>query len=444
MVKLNLTGLQTSDSSEIPVWEQTPENIEETPIAEQSNYSFSLSSLISNTNPTTQETTNTTDTKTQETSILTQPLWEQQMIESLLPIEWMTWKSNNNSEEVISINGNQEGWTTDKTQEDKVWAVSVSNSEPEENKEFFKSFDVIKEFNEEKWDEIVINKWDVKLELITEGDENNKTEGTTIMTNNGENILEGTENITEMAVDQIEEIIIPTTQQINPINSEIKNEMAIETSQESISLNDTTNTTSSINNETTPATDIEQAKKDLSATRKPFWIKSFSKKSVIASLWAVFVCWLVAVGLNQINLLWWKTNIQETIIRETIPVVKYISWTDYTIITNKKKNLRKPREVTLMNTWVEIGTWEQLDNSWLTIMSGSTTSSLTEINSWVTNEQPTSPSDAMMLQPEQGPNQTPRELQWPQWPSNNNTWIPAIQSTNSPANDMNDIANWAN
>lgn len=475
MVKLNLTGLQTSDSSEIPAWEQIPETTnvvqttEEAAATEQPNYSFSLSSLIGNTNPTTtQETTNTTDSisTTSDISVWTQEISinqqteEQPKVESLISIEWISWNTTvNASEEIISINNDWTELSVDEITSEESWVTHEKTVEPEDNREFFKSFDVIREFNEEKWDEIVIWKWETKVETISEENITEGLESVAIMAETNENILEQSKNAAEIAVAQFEEAIIPkmTVVQAAPVNLDTKDDNVTQvTTWESISINDTSTTETNTESVITPTSDIEQAKKDLSATRKPFWIRSFSKKSVITSLWAVFVFWLIAVWLSQMDLLGGKTNIQET-----VPVIKYVSWTDYTVIANKnkRKNIRKPRELMPNDSLVEVWTWEQINNSWTTIEnSGSTTMSWvtsftgTDVGSGTTNEQLVSPSAAMIPQPGQEPgqgiDQTPRELQWQQWiqgsPNNSNSWIPTLEQTNTPANDMNYIANWAN
>lgn len=454
MVKLNLTGLQSSNSNETPAWEQVPEttevakHTEEAPTSEQPSYSFSLSSLIGNTNSTTtQETTNTTETiSTDQETVDIQQTEEQPKTESLLSMEWISWETNtNNNEEVISIFSNWDNWNTEETPEVEASTTQDLSNKSEENREFFKSFDVIKEFSEEKWDEIVIGKWEATIKDESKQEE---LKSVNIMAEDNENILEESKNVAEIAVAQVDETMAPsmTIMQSAPINLDINNDDTNQvTTWESITWNVAETVTAE--NTATPTTDIEQTKKDLSATRKPFWIKSFSKKNVIVSLWAIFVIWLATFWISQMDSLGGKASVQET-----PPIIKYVSWTDYTVIANKnkKKNIRRSREEVPMNSWAEIGTWEQLnntwillENSWATTMTGITTSTSTwtEMNSWTTSEKPVSPSAAMMPQsgeqPAQGPSQTPRELQWP-----NN--IPAIQPTNTPANDLNDIANWAN
>lgn len=471
MVKLNLTGLQTAENTDTPVWAQAPVSSESiqsvtqettvTPeVAPETNFSFSLSSLIwnpidSNIKQEPQTTQETIAVISETPVIIETPapqVFQEPKSESLFSIGWSDESVVNNSEEIISINNTTEEWNVQTT--DEVVAEEVVAPVEEENKEFFKSFDVIKEFSEDK-DEIIIGKWEAKVEEKSED-----LASVSIMTEQNQEIIEDSKNVAEDVVANIEaqiqvsaDIVIPAPVEAASILTNTNEESIVgaQSQGESLLLWDSVVTEEVKTAEAWEQTDIEQAKIDLSASRKPSGIKSFNKKTIFASLWAVFVLWIVAFGLNQMNMLGGKSNIQEI---NNIEPVKYVAWTDYTVIKNKVKNVKKANiDTVVTNSWSETGTWDSvnvvpqtpLDNSW------AITDTWTVTASWDTVE-PTNAvtSDTWVVTASWATdnNIIPQEPVGNNSPSarmNNEWWIPMTPpSWDWPANDMNDIANWVN
>lgn len=421
MVKLNLTGMQTAENAEIPAWdiiqdgsvtEQTSQDTNTSNPASESIFSFSLSSLIWKTNEvdTKQESTQTQQIAwesiiaNEETPVVIEPIIVQEVQQEQPAVSIISQASeqlpdSNVIEDVISITGNEE-WAA--TSEETSTEAIVAPIE-DENKEFFKNFDIIKEFDDKNLDDIVIGKWEDPKAEIT-----NEMTSVSIMWEDSQDILDASKKEAEKVAETIEATQIENTEEVSII-SEVKGESINLTP-----LEETTVSTEAITAEeeiknavVTEQTTIEQAKIDLSITRKPFGIKSFNKKSVITSLWAVFLLWMLAFWVNQMGLIGGKANIQElnntqvdasrnlpadnwdiqphnqdqdgqnvlnneentpstaTQIKENSWAVavseptKYVIWTDFEVIKNKRKNIRKVQTTTDdANSWALINTWE--------------------------------------------------------------------------------------
>jgi len=438
MVKLDLTSLQnieganastegtsvTSESvSEVTNIIQETSEVDSS--SQDSTFSFSLSSLIWGKEP------------EQKIELINNNLPEEQLIEivsqDIKPEIMINSESEININEVTGVNdtSSEVGQTIliDDTSTDDSAQNKIENTPIKEEKvEFFKNFDVIKEFSEEKWDELVI--WKGEEKKIEELQ--NTSGGLSILEAASESIPEVTEVISEQSVvvSEPEESIISGESILapeEPATSIISNDIVttvdtIETSPitqaESINIIDNAEDkidSSVTNTENQP--NIEQVKKDLSSVRKPFWIKAFNKKSVIASVGALFLVWALAFfWLNQVmdsgkinvhelnktkNVVlsnnsnkmpvidkvpennspelvsteensWSSVDIEtwatmaitttdDTLSNSGAELTKYIEWTDYVVIKNTRKNIKK------------------------STISSNANSPLPQSNSWVTN-----------------------------------------------------------
>lgn len=477
MVKLNLAGLQSADSSSgwTQAWSQsfswddsnaTQETNQDTTQQNDSNYSFSLSSLIwNNTENTKQENIQTTETTN---TVATEPV--QEVISQEVQTDSVISQPQTNNEESLIKIEQSENTTSDWEIVNSESTITESKVEQveEESKEFFKNFDIIKEFREEKTDELIIWKWELKLEETPEWstqeeelllDNTPKVEDTILLiSDDNQSILETSKETAEQVIS--EEVVVAA-----PVNTAPTEEVSIisesPVTQESSSIfvweavnsvlpNEEQllvweNITSEVNQDQTIAqsdSKIENANKELSATRKPFWIKSFNKKSLIVSLWALFVFWVVAFWATQFDLIWWKTNLQEiNTSSKPVPITpsKYVAWTDFTIIKNKRKNIKKsinPKsEITVWAINNETNSWILLDSSWtVNIESWSISQNQNSIlnNSWTNTSQEQITNDEFGAQMQGEDNQT--QIEMPVTPKSNDSQI----------NDMNSIADWVN
>lgn len=418
MVKLDLTSLQNTEGANASTegTSTTSESISEvTNIiqetsevaspAQDSAFSFSLSSLIWGKEP------------EQKIELIDNSLSQEQSVEVISQDSTPEKAINSESSE---INTNEVAVVDDKSSEvgQTILIDDTSTEDSDQNKientpikeekvEFFKNFDVIKEFSEEKWDELVI--WKGEEKKIEELQNTNG--GLSILEAASESIPEVTEVTSEQSVvaSEPEENIISGESILaleEPATSIISNDIVttvdiIETSPitqaESINITDTTEdkiepSTTAIENQSS----IEQVKKDLSSARKPFWIKAFNKKSVIASVGALFLVWALAffwlnqvmdsgkVNIHELNKTknvvvsndWNKTpvadkipesnspelvsteenswssidietwatttiaTIDNTLTNSGVELTKYVEWTDYIVIKNTRKNIK--------------------------------------------------------------------------------------------------------
>lgn len=377
MVKLDLTSLQNIEGANASIegTSITSENVSEvTNIIQEtsevdspsqdSTFSFSLSSLIWGKEPEQKiELINNDLPKEQLMEVVSQDIKPEIVINPESEININDTTINNASSETGQTILIDDTSTEDSTQ-NKIENASIK----EEKVEFFKNFDVIKEFNEEKWDELVI--WKGEEKKIKEPQ--NTGEGLSILETASENIPEVAKITSEQSVVASEQeesivsgesILTPEEPATSIISSNIVTAVdTVETSPitQTESINITDNTEDKIDSSVTTTENqpnIEQVKKDLSSVRKPFWIKAFNKKSIIASVGALFLVWALAFfWLNQV-MDSGKVNIQE--LNKTKNVVSSNDWNKIPVIDKIPENNSQELVPTEENSWssIDIETW---------------------------------------------------------------------------------------
>lgn len=447
MAWLNLSWLKINDTpltQEETLTKQDAAPIEQTEVkVEQvaetkpsSSFTLSLSSLIG------------WDSVFQEDSIIDStietPLVENVQKEELnsqnigISIPWIE------TSEIISDESSSQAsdWVTISAE-----SYDVNNTSPveeipvEENKEFFKNFNVIDVFSESK--EIIIdtpngeatdiiNLWSIQESAIIEN--TNSVVST-------EQIIENIATVNE--IDSEEEIVneevivsaavLDTNIEENKevINSEVVEEVAsVETNSESLLIDQSSEKTEVLETPIDKIEVIDKLKKDLSWERKAWWISIFKKKSFIFSFVGVFVIAWATFGLLW---LWWndiKSNVHEVpkvevneVPKVEVKTAEFKEWVDYSIQVNKKKNVRKTKLILIENTgsteqnpMIENGTWDM-------ILENTTTDSV---------------------------NSTPEEMSWSMSPENNissesgiiSEWInsPEMTIENIPSLEENNLS----
>lgn len=375
MVKLDLTSLQNTEDNTIS--SENTSTINDTPsqiIPETSNseqesaFSFSLSSLIWNKETSAWLEWNiVVPTEELSTPIIQEDVVSAERADIELPTNISQTEEVNQSEQTLSIFDNSEESSTITSQVEEAPVI-------EEKKEFFKNFDIIKEFSEEKWEELIIWKWEEK-----------KVEET-VKTDDWTSILWEwkTDIIVEELASEINTTQEPVVEEVIVSDQIItENNIVSEESNESVSVQtENVNIAPDVEVLQQPVVEeiknqasIEQVKKDLSSARKPFWIKSFNKKNVITSIWALFLVWILTFfWLNQI--IWGgKVNVQE-IHKPIIDTSK--NWTEWKPVVENNEPLPINSTNNIEeNSWASL--WDNtnevpvtLDNSWETSINEST------------------------------------------------------------------------
>lgn len=401
MAWLNLSWLKINntplDKEETPISQDTTKIEQVIETKPTSSFTLSLSSLIgwdswfqadSITNPNI------------ESSLVVESKNEEESIPNInIDLSWTT-NSDINIEKTdsqifnltgINIDSNEiDDQTADFVQissEDKKEEISSVPVE-EETKEFFKNFNVIDVFSENKellpdiqnWETTnIINLWWAEKVVSIEESP----------------VIVPTEQLTEPAT---ETDSIQLIQEENINNKDLLPEIAeietlwteetvnLENISETIAIDETIEVAENTETQANQAEVIDKLKKDLSWERKPGWISIFKKKAFIFSfLWVFIIAWAV-FGLTW---LWWddiKSNINETTKpvnhEKPKPVIKtaeFKEWLDYSIQKNKKKNIKKTKlilentgSIEQSSTWIENSTWNViLENSALDLVNPS-------------------------------------------------------------------------
>ncbi|MDD2565999.1 MAG: hypothetical protein PHZ26_03585 [Candidatus Gracilibacteria bacterium] len=374
MAGLNLSGLKINDTpltQEETLTKQDAAPIEQTEVkVEQvaetkpsSSFTLSLSSLIGG------------DSVFQEDSIIDSTI-ETPLVENVQ-------KEELNSQNIgISIPGIETSEIiSDESSSQASDGVTISaesydvnNTSPveeipvEENKEFFKNFNVIDVFSESK--EIIIDTPNGEAtDIINLGSiqESAIIENTNSVVST-EQIIENIATVNE--IDSEEEIVneevivsaavLDTNIEENKevINSEVVEEVAsVETNSESLLIDQSSEKTEVLETPIDKIEVIDKLKKDLSGERKAGGISIFKKKSFIFSFVGVFVIagatfGLLGLGGNDI-----KSNVHEVpkvevneVPKVEVKTAEFKEGVDYSIQVNKKKNVRKTKLILIENT----------------------------------------------------------------------------------------------
>lgn len=270
----------------------------------------------------------------------------------------------NKEEEQVKI----DAWNIETKHEDVISIVSWDTFKEEvmENKEFFTNFNIEDEF---RMDELL-----PKNIITTE-------------------IQSTTEEIKWLSIEpKKEEVEIIAKEEIKAEEEEIKEDKKdiIEPVQEIIKEEEIK---AEEKIEENSSKDVDQIKKELSSDRKPAWVNSFKRKIIVASF-GVFALASISIGL----FLWWdmlmngwKINIKESTWSSVDNTVKnnnnsnvagtiISSWTDFKIIKNTKKNIKRIKT----SSWVVSDVWVISDNTWTLINTWNTLNTESS-NSWNTN-----------------------------------------------------------